>query len=120
MLEVIVFEELACRSSTFRDEHTGLRGFLHACTASLRFSSSHSFVLAIMESYPLPHAGQTVHIAVWSVRNAAQLRHRLVAASQLPADEEGERERAAVDFAFVDAKMVSTSPVRLRRAEKPG
>ncbi|BGP31152.1 hypothetical protein JCM10296v2_002916 [Rhodotorula toruloides] len=61
-----------------------------------------------MESYPLPHTGQTVHLALWSVRNAAQLRQRLVAASQLPADEEGERERAAVDFAFVDAKMLTS------------
>jgi EKC/KEOPS complex subunit CGI121/TPRKB len=60
-----------------------------------------------MESYPLPHLSTTVHLALFSpLANAAALRTRLVSASQLPANEEGERERRAVDFAFVDASRV--------------
>lgn len=61
-----------------------------------------------MESLVLPHHGVTVHLGLFSpISNAAALRTRLVAASALPADEEGEAERAKLDFAFVDAAMVS-------------
>lgn len=61
---------------------------------------------AAMESYPLPYAQSTAYLSLYAVRNAAELRSRLVAASQLPDDERGNEERRAVDFAFVDAKMV--------------
>ncbi|GAA5889579.1 hypothetical protein JCM8208_001064 [Rhodotorula glutinis] len=62
-----------------------------------------------MESYPLPHYGATVHLALYHpIRNAAALRSRLVSASTLPPDEAGNRERAAVDFAFVDARMITS------------
>lgn len=60
-----------------------------------------------MESYPLTYAASTVHLCLFAVRNAAELRSRLVAASQLPDDDEGNKERKAVDFAFIDARMVS-------------
>lgn len=60
-----------------------------------------------MESYPLTYAASSVHLCLFAVRNAAELRARLVTASQLPDDDEGNEERKAVDFAFSDAKMVS-------------
>jgi len=67
--------------------------------------------LVAMESYPLPHHGATVHLALFHpIHNAAALRSRLVSASTLPQDEVGNRERSAVDFAFVDARMVRPSP----------
>lgn len=59
-----------------------------------------------MESYPLSYAETTVHLCLFEVSNAAELRSRLVTASQLPDDDRGDEERAAVDFAFIDAKMV--------------
>ncbi|GJN89744.1 hypothetical protein Rhopal_002733-T1 [Rhodotorula paludigena] len=62
-----------------------------------------------MESYPLPYHGYTVYVALFArLQNAAALRQRLVTASTLPADEDGDRERAAVDSAFVDAKMITS------------
>ncbi|BGP54764.1 hypothetical protein JCM8202_003272 [Rhodotorula sphaerocarpa] len=61
-----------------------------------------------MESYPLPYAQSTAYLSLYAVRNAAELRSRLVAASQLPDDERGNEERRAVDFAFVDAKMITS------------
>ncbi|GAA5869842.1 hypothetical protein JCM3774_000511 [Rhodotorula dairenensis] len=61
-----------------------------------------------MESYPLAYAASTVHLCLCAVRNAAELRSRLVAASQLPDDDEGNKERKAVDFAFIDARMITS------------
>ncbi|GAA6046460.1 hypothetical protein JCM3770_004933 [Rhodotorula araucariae] len=62
-----------------------------------------------MESYPLPYHGATVHLALFSpIQNAAELRKRLVTTSTLAADEAGDNERRAVDFAFVDAKMITS------------
>ncbi|GAA5993701.1 hypothetical protein JCM10908_001336 [Rhodotorula pacifica] len=61
-----------------------------------------------MESYPLSYAQSTVHLCLFAVRNAADLRARLVAASQLAEDDEGNKERRAVDFAFIDAKMITS------------
>ena len=60
-----------------------------------------------MESYALTYAASSVHLCLFAVRNAAELRARLVTASQLPDYDEGNEERKAVDFAFIDAKMVS-------------
>ncbi|BGP39107.1 hypothetical protein JCM10450v2_003060 [Rhodotorula kratochvilovae] len=62
-----------------------------------------------MESYPLPYHGSTIHLALFApIQNAAELRKRLVTASTLPADEAGDSERRAVDFAFVDARMITS------------
>ncbi|ORY91458.1 CGI-121-domain-containing protein [Leucosporidium creatinivorum] len=62
-----------------------------------------------MESFALPHHGVTVHLGLFSpISNASALRTRLVAASTLPADDEGEAERAKLDFAFVDAAMLTS------------
>lgn len=58
-----------------------------------------------METLPLP-SGSTAHYALFTISNAAALRTRLVAASQLAADEEGNAERAKLDFAFIDGSMV--------------
>ncbi|GAA5898164.1 hypothetical protein JCM5296_002009 [Sporobolomyces johnsonii] len=62
-----------------------------------------------METYPLHHAGSTVHLALFTgIKNAPALRQRLVHASTLPDDDNGTAERAAVDFAFVDAAMITS------------
>ena len=57
--------------------------------------------------YPhFPSEVSTVHLALYcSVSNAAELRKRLVTAATLPG-EDGDREREAVNYAFVDAKLV--------------
>lgn len=60
-----------------------------------------------METLPLP-SGSTAHYALFTIANAAALRTRLVAASQLPSDAEGDAERERLNFAFIDASMVST------------
>ena len=59
-----------------------------------------------METLPLP-SGFTAHYALFTIANAAALRTRLIAASQLAADEEGDAERERLNFAFIDAAMVS-------------
>lgn len=63
-----------------------------------------------METYTLPFVPPnmgTIHIASFeSVTNAAAIRKRLVEAARMEG-EEGEAARAAVDFAFVDADLVS-------------
>ena len=63
-----------------------------------------------MESYTydhLPSHLSTVHIALFtSVTNAAELRARIVQAAT-QSGEEGERAREEVNFAFVDARLVS-------------
>lgn len=64
-----------------------------------------------MESFTLPHLPRPisrVHIAQFaSVTNAPAIRKRLIAASQAPEDADGDRERAAVDAAFLEGAMVS-------------
>lgn len=53
-----------------------------------------------------PSDVSTVHLALFSnISNAAKLRNRLVAAVSM-SGEEGERERNAVNFGFVDAALV--------------
>lgn len=58
-------------------------------------------------TYPyFPAEVSTVHFALYTnVSNASELKRRLVAASNLPG-KDGVREREAVNFAFVDARLV--------------
>ncbi|KAI0352537.1 CGI-121-domain-containing protein [Trametes cingulata] len=54
----------------------------------------------------LPADSSTVHIALFTnVSNSAQLRSRIVRASQLDGPD-GETEREAVNFAFIDARLI--------------
>lgn len=60
-----------------------------------------------------PHLSH-VHIALFTdVKNAPELRSRLIKASTMEG-EEGEKEREAVNFAFVDAAPVSLLPLFYR------
>jgi len=62
-----------------------------------------------MESLKLHYANSTVHLALFNnVTNSSTLRQRLINASTLADDDEGERERSIVDYAFIDAAMVCT------------
>lgn len=65
-----------------------------------------------MESYGyecFPAHLSSVHIALFtSVTNAAQLRSRIIGAATKEGDE-GDRERDAVNFAFIEAKLVRTT-----------
>lgn len=59
-----------------------------------------------MESVHFPHFPASVHIALFNnVKNAKSLRTRLIAASTMEG-EDGERERAAVNFGFIDGRLV--------------
>ena len=59
-----------------------------------------------MESFAYRHFSSTVHVALFvHVTNAAKLRARIVRASTLEGSE-GQLEREAVNFAFVDARLV--------------
>jgi EKC/KEOPS complex subunit CGI121/TPRKB len=59
-----------------------------------------------MEAYRFPHFDASIYIALFNnVENASSLRTRLVTASTMTG-EEGEAERAAVNFAFIDARLV--------------
>lgn len=59
-----------------------------------------------MESVHFPHFPASVHIALFNdVKNAKSLRTRLIAASTMEG-EDGERERAAVNFGFIDGRYV--------------
>ncbi|KAM0745763.1 CGI-121-domain-containing protein [Meredithblackwellia eburnea MCA 4105] len=61
-----------------------------------------------METYPLQH-GTTVTLALFTdVKNAPQIKDRLVNASTLPDDAEGNAEREALNFSFLDASMVTS------------
>jgi EKC/KEOPS complex subunit CGI121/TPRKB len=63
-----------------------------------------------MESFAYPHFSSTVHVALFvNVTNAAKLRARIIRASTLQG-EGGEEEREAVNFAFVDARLVCHKP----------
>ena len=60
----------------------------------------------MLESYQYPQFAASIYIALYStVWNAAQLRSRIIKAATA-VGEEGDQEREAVNFAFVDAKMV--------------
>ncbi|KAH8105411.1 CGI-121-domain-containing protein [Cristinia sonorae] len=62
-----------------------------------------------MQSFTYSHFPEhlsTVHVALFSnVSNTAQLKQRLVSAATMPGPE-GEQERAAVNFAFIDARLI--------------
>ena len=60
-----------------------------------------------METYTVPHFGATVHVALFEdVANAEDLLGKIRRAATLEG-EEGDKERANVNYAFVDAKLVS-------------
>ncbi|GAA5828688.1 hypothetical protein JCM5353_008502 [Sporobolomyces roseus] len=62
-----------------------------------------------MESLKLHYANSTVHLALFNnVTNSSTLRQRLINASTLADDDEGERERSIVDYAFIDASMITS------------
>ncbi|KZO92030.1 CGI-121-domain-containing protein, partial [Calocera viscosa TUFC12733] len=70
-----------------------------------------------MESYPYPHLGLTFHLALFTSLSApSALLQRLIHASTLPATSEGNAARAAVNFAFIDAAMVSSKLALLTAA----
>lgn len=59
-----------------------------------------------MESFAYPHFSSIAHVALFNgVTNAAELRARIVRASSLEGDE-GDAEREAVNFAFINARLV--------------
>jgi EKC/KEOPS complex subunit CGI121/TPRKB len=63
-----------------------------------------------MESYNLPHfpvEHSSIHLAFFrNVTNSADLRKRLVAAATMEGSE-GDVERDILDYAFIEANMVS-------------
>lgn len=65
---------------------------------------------SLMETHTYPHFPSEVskvHLGLYcNVSNAAELKKRLVTAATL-AGEDGEREREAVNYAFIDATLVS-------------
>jgi EKC/KEOPS complex subunit CGI121/TPRKB len=59
-----------------------------------------------MESFDYPQFSSTVHLALFNhVTNAAKLKARIVCASTSEGTE-GQIEREAVNFAFVNARLV--------------
>ncbi|KAN0140165.1 Kinase binding protein CGI-121 domain containing protein [Lactarius tabidus] len=61
-----------------------------------------------MESFAYPHFSSKAHVALFNcVTNAAELRARIVRASTLEGDE-GDAEREAVNFAFIDARLITS------------
>lgn len=59
-----------------------------------------------MESFAYPHFSSIAYVALFNgVTNAAELRARIVRASSLEGDE-GDAECEAVNFAFIDARLV--------------
>jgi len=65
-----------------------------------------------MESWEYPNLSAVVHVALFdNVRDAKTLRSRLVAAASLPGAD-GEAEREAVNFAFVEASLVGYASSR--------
>ena len=80
-------------------EHLGLR------ICPLR--SSFAFTMQSFRYAHLPAELSTVHVALFTdVTNSAALRARIVRASQLEGPD-GDAEREAVNFAFIDARLVS-------------
>ncbi|KAI0273122.1 CGI-121-domain-containing protein [Russula aff. rugulosa BPL654] len=62
-----------------------------------------------MESFDYPQFSSTVHVALFKhVTNAAKLKARIVRASTLEGTE-GQTEREAVNFAFVDARLITST-----------
>ncbi|RPD62153.1 CGI-121-domain-containing protein [Lentinus tigrinus ALCF2SS1-7] len=71
-----------------------------------------------MQSFHYPHLPSeyaTVHVALYTnVTNSAEIRGRIVRAAQLEGPD-GETEREAVNFAFLDARLIC-SPLHLQTA----
>lgn len=69
----------------------------------------HPFIPKTMETHTFPYFDDslsTVHISLFHhVRNAAELRSQLIAASQLPPNDP---EQVALNFAFIDAKVIAS------------
>ena len=72
-------------------------------------ASEHAPPFAAMQSFHYPHLPSdfsTVHVALYTkVSNSAEIRSRIVRAAQLDGPD-GEAERKAVNFAFIDARLV--------------
>ncbi|KAF4574507.1 hypothetical protein EYR36_005849 [Pleurotus pulmonarius] len=72
----------------------------------------------MMETFTNPHFPKNLsvaHVALYaSVKNAKELRSRIIKAATLEGDE-GEQERQAVNFAFIDARLI-TSRLHLQTA----
>lgn len=68
-----------------------------------------------METFTNPHFPRNLsvaHVALYApVNNAKDLRSRIIKAATLDGDE-GEQERQAVNFAFIDARLVSQFGLR--------
>ena len=59
-----------------------------------------------METFAYPHFATNVHIGLFTgVKNSAALKKRIINAAK-GTGEEGDRERNAVNFAFIDARPV--------------
>lgn len=59
-----------------------------------------------METHTYPHLNSTIHFALFhDVRNAADVRSRIIAASKEAEDSEAQR---AVNFAFIDARVIAS------------
>ncbi|KAK7051385.1 hypothetical protein VNI00_004885 [Paramarasmius palmivorus] len=68
-----------------------------------------------METFTFTHASYTAHVALFHpVKNAAEIRKRIVEAARMQG-EQGEEERQKMDFAFIEAGLV-TSKEHLRTA----
>lgn len=71
-----------------------------------------------MDLFYFPHLSPdraTTQLALFrDVKNAAALRKRIIAASTMEG-EDGEREREEVNFAFVDARLVSFSALMVNK-----
>ncbi|KAG8901426.1 hypothetical protein FRB99_005314 [Tulasnella sp. 403] len=67
---------------------------------------------SFLESYSYPHFGpdlQHVYIGyLRNIRNAESIRSRIIKAAAAPADVVGDCEREAVNFAFIDAKTITS------------
>lgn len=62
----------------------------------------------MMESFSFPQFQSQVHVALYvDVKNAPQIRKRIIGAA-VAHGEEGEQERQAVNFAFVNARLVGS------------
>jgi hypothetical protein len=76
----------------------------------------HDFATMQLLDYPhFPKQLSRAHIALFTkVSNATSLRARIIAASTMEGPQ-GDAEREAVNFAFVEAKLVSKSVAATRR-----
>lgn len=72
-------------------------------------SNSRPSIMQTFRYDHLPTEISTTHVALYAdVQNSAALRSRIVRASQLEGAE-GDAEREAVNFAFIEARLVCTT-----------